>query len=189
MAEQTEVYRRAKPTGWDSLRERWGWLLALGILWAVLGVLAIVMPFAATLALELVLGAIFAAGGLVQIIHAVRCWGARGAIAQVLGGLLALVLGGLLLLFPLEGIATLTLFLSAFFIVQGGFKLVAALQHRYVPRWGWILVSGILSIAVGVLIWLGWPASAIWALGLLVGIELIFSGCSMIMLALAARRG
>lgn len=187
MTNQTLVQDNTAFVGWEPLRRNWGWLLALGIVWIVLGSLAIVMPFAATLALELVLGAIFAVGGIAQVVQAFRCRGWRGLALHVAGGILALVLGGLLLFFPLEGVLTLTLFLSAFFIVEGSVKVVSALQHRSFPHWGWVLFSGLLGITIGVLIWLGWPSSAVWALGLLVGIELIFSGWSMVMLAISAR--
>jgi uncharacterized membrane protein HdeD (DUF308 family) len=188
MVEHSMEHSEAESRAWHSLRHNWGWLLALGIVWVAFGTLAIIMPLAAGLAFELILGAIFAAGGVFQIFQAVRCRGSNGALMQGLGGALALILGGLLLVFPLQGLASLTLLLSAFFIVAGGFKIVASLQHRSLRYWGWLLVSGILGVLVGVLIWIGWPSSAAWALGLLAGIELIFGGWSMVMLALAARR-
>lgn len=187
MTNQTLEHRNAALAEWGALRRNWGWLLALGIAWIILGSLAIIVPFAATLALELVLGAIFAVGGVAQIVQAFRCRGWRGFALHLLGGLLALVAGGLLLFFPLQGVLTLTLFLGAFFLIDGGVKIASALRHRPFANWGWLLFSGILGVAVGMLIWLGWPSSAIWALGLLAGIELIFSGWSMVMLALSAR--
>lgn len=172
----------------DILRANRGWMTALGILWILLGIAAIVLPFAATLAVELVLGAIFIVGGVAQIIQAFRARGWRGALLHGLGGLLAVVLGVLLLLFPAEGILTVTLVLAAFFIVDGVLRVISAFQHRGMAAWGWILVSGLLGIAVGALIWLGWPSTAAWALGLLVGIQLIFGGWSLVMLATAAGR-
>lgn len=187
MTEQTNHQKTTALVEWEALHRNWGWLLALGIVWIVLGSFAIVMPFAATLALELVLGAIFAVGGIAQVVQAFRCRGWRGFTLHVTGGILAAILGALLLFFPLEGVLTLTLFLGAFFLIEGVIKVLSALQHRTFSNWGWMLFSGLLGIAVGVLIWLGWPSSAIWVLALLVGIELIFSGWSMVMLAISAR--
>lgn len=174
--------------GWAALFRNWPWLLGLGVLWICLGTLAIVMPFAATLAFELVLGAIFAAGGIAQLVQAFGCRGWRGFAVHAVAGLLALVLGGLLLFFPMQGIVTLTLFLSAFFLASGVLKIISAIQHRSFGSWGWMLLSGILGLAIGLLILFGLPGTAAWVLGLLVGIELIFSGWSMVMLAISARR-
>ena len=170
-----------------ALRESWGWMLAVGLIWILLGTVAIVVPFAATLALELMLGAIFAVGGIAQIIQAFRSRGWRGFAFHLVGGFLALILGALLLFYPLQGAVTLTLFLAAFFLVQGIVKIAAALQNRSTRSWGWLLFSGILGVVVALLIWLGLPSSAVWAIGLLVGVELIFTGWSLVMLALAAR--
>lgn len=172
----------------QSVRDNWGWFLALGIFWIAMGTLAVVVPLAATFAVELLIGALLGAGGIVQVVQAFRCRGWRGTAWNGLIGVLSLAAGALLLFFPLGGVLTLTLVLSAFFIASGIFRAAAALQNRDTPGWGWMLFSGLLGIGVGILIWLAWPGSAVWALGLLVGIELIFSGWSMVMIALAARR-
>lgn len=172
----------------ERLRDNWGWLFGLGVGWVAFGTLTVVMPHAAGLAIDLLLGAIFAAGGVMQLAQTFRCRGTGGTAAQALGGFLSLLLGSLLLFYPYQGLASLTLLLSAFFIVVGGFKVTAALQNRALKAWGWLLFSGLLAISVGVLIWLGWPSSATWAIGLLVGIELVFGGWSLMLLGLAARR-
>lgn len=189
MSDRTGEQGYGRLRGWGTLPQNWGWLLGLGVLWIVFGSLAILLPFAATLAITLLLGAIFAAGGILQVVQGVRCRGWHGAAMHIVGGILALVLGGILLFFPLTGILSLTLFLSAFFIVTGVLKVISALQHRGLQNWAWLLFSGLLGLAIGVLIWVGWPGTAVWMLGLLVGVELIFTGWSMVMLALAARRG
>ncbi len=187
MTNQTPEQDNTVFVGWERLRRNWKWLLTLGIVWIVLGSIAVVIPFTATLALELVLGAIFAVGGIAQLVQAFRCRGWRGLALHVVSGVLALVLGGMLLFFPRQGVLTLTLLLSVFFIIEGVVKVVSALQHRSFAYWGWMLFSGLLGIIIGVLIWLGWPSSAVWVLGLLVGIELIFSGWAMVMLAISVR--
>lgn len=170
------------------IQTAWGWLLALGILWIILGTLAIIMPFAATLALEMVFGVLFVIGGVAQLIQAFRAKGWGGAAFQVLGGLLALALGVILLLFPLQGVLTLTILLAAFFVAQGIVKVISAFRQQPSSGWGWLLFSGLLGIVVGIIIWAGLPGTAVWVLGLLVGIELIFSGWAMIMIAMAGKK-
>jgi uncharacterized membrane protein HdeD (DUF308 family) len=135
------------------------------------------------------LGALFLAGGIAQMVQAVRGRGGHGSILNFVGGLLALVLGSLLLFYPPQGVLTLTLALSAFFFVNGLLKLLWVAQHRFRRGWIWMLLSGLLGISVGAVIWLGWPGSAVWVLGLLVGVELLFSGWAIVMLALATRYG
>lgn len=187
-SDQDKRQRAAMPgVGLEELRANWRWLVGLGIVWMVLGALAIIVPFGATLAFEILLGAIFAVGGVIQIAQAFRLRNWKGYGTNMLGGVLALVLGVLLLVYPFQGVLTLTLFLGAFFIVSGVVQVISALQHRELRNWGWILASGILGIVVGVLILLGWPSTAVWAIGVLVGIELIVTGWSLLMIGLSAR--
>lgn len=169
------------------LRRNWGWFLALGIVWMVCGALAIILPYAAAVAVELVFGGLLAFGGILQVIQSLRCTGWNGKILHAIIGLLSLLAGGILLVFPHHGVLTLTIVLGAFFIAAGTFRSMIALQHRNFAGWGWMLTSGILALGVGIIIFLAWPGSALWALGLLVGIELIFGGWSLIMVALGAR--
>lgn len=172
---------------WDTLRRNWKWFLVLGIVWIVLGSLAIILPHVAALAINLVIGALLAVGGLLQIVQSWRCTGWNGKILHAVIGVLSLIAGAVLILYPLQGVATLTLVLSAFFIAAGAIRTVLAVQSRGATGWGWMLLSGLLALAVGVIIWMAWPGSALWALGLLVGIELIFSGWAMVMFALGVR--
>jgi uncharacterized membrane protein HdeD (DUF308 family) len=189
MTQDTVQGQQAPSAGWAGLKRHWGWMLALGILWIILGSLAIIMPFAATLAFELVLGGLLAFGGIAQVIQAFGCRGWRGFAMHLLGGILALVIGVFFLFFPIQGVLTVTLLLGAYFLAAGAFKIVTAIQHRTVRNWGWVMFSGLLSIAIGLVIWFAWPGSAIWVLGILVGVEFIFTGWSMVMLALSARHG
>lgn len=173
---------------WEAVRDHWGWFLALGVLWIILGTTAVILPWLGTVAAALTFGALLAAGGIMQTVQAFRCKRWRGTALHVVMGLLYLAAGAILLFFPLQGILSLTLVLAALFIVVGIFRAVAALQDRDLRGWGWLLFSGILSVGVGLTILLGWPGTAAWALGLLVGIELIFSGWALVMIALAARK-
>src|ERR1700751_3585570 len=107
---------------------------------------------------------------------------------SMLRALLAVVLGLILIARPLAGVLTLTMVLVAFFILEGIIAIVIAVQHRnHLTRWGWVLLSGLIDLFLAYLIWQGWPSSAGWAIGLLVGINMVFLGVSLLMSALAAR--
>ena len=171
----------------DVLSRNWGWLLALAILLTLLGLIAIAAPVYATFAVQVLLGWILIIGGIAQGIHAftVRGWG--GFLFELLSALLYLAVGVLLLVNPVEGALALTIVLAAFLAVEGIFKIVMAWRVRRHPRWGWLLASGIVSLILGALIWAQWPSSALWVIGLLVGVHLLFTGWALTMLALAAR--
>jgi uncharacterized membrane protein HdeD (DUF308 family) len=171
----------------EVLSKNWGWLLALGILMVILGAVAIAMPKPATLAVQLALGWILVATGIAEGIHAFMAQGWRGFLLELLSALLYLGVGILLLVNPVGGALALTIVLAVFLIVEGIFKIAMALRVRDHPRWGWLLASGLLSAILGLMIWAEWPASGLWVIGLLVGVQLLFSGWSLVMLALAAR--
>ena len=171
----------------EALSRNWGWLLAVGILMIILGVFAIGAPVVATIAVQLMLGWILVLGGIAQGIHAFMVQGWGGFLLELLSALLYLVIGLLLLVNPVEGALALTIVLAVFLIVEGIFKIVMAWRVRDHQGWGWLLASGILSLILGLLIWAEWPSSALWVIGLLVGIQLLFTGWSLVMLALAAR--
>jgi uncharacterized membrane protein HdeD (DUF308 family) len=171
----------------DALSRNWGWLLALALLMIVLGLMAIAAPVYATFAVQILLGWILVVGGIAQAIHAFMARGWGGFLLELLSALLYLAVGALLLVNPVEGALALTIVLAAFLVVEGIFKIVMAWRVRGHPRWGWLLASGILSLILGGLIWAEWPSSALWVIGLLVGVHLLFTGWALIMLALAAR--
>lgn len=149
-----------------------------GILFIIIGVLAVILPGLFGLTLEIIFGVLLLAGGLMQLYHAFTNEKDSGFWWMFLGGL-AITIGGLILLiFPIQGLLALTLILAIFFILEGAFQIIYALHARF-PNWGWLVVSGILSILIGILIWNQWPSSARWVLGLLVGINLIFLGISL----------
>lgn len=161
------------------------WLWIVGIASMLLGALAIVFPFAATLAVELVTGAILVVSGVMELIRAVVMRRNGNLPWDALFGLAALVAGVILLLWPLQGIVTLTLVVGIFFLIAGAFKTVASLSLRPFPGWGWVGVSGALSILLGLVLLFGLPGTASWAIGLLVGIDLIFLGAAEIAMASA----
>jgi uncharacterized membrane protein HdeD (DUF308 family) len=171
----------------DALSRNWGWLLAVGILLIVLGLMAIATPVYATFAVQALLGWILIVGGIAQGVHAFMTRGWGGFLLELLSALLYLAVGILLLVNPVEGALALTIVLAAFLVVEGVFKIIMAWRVRGHPRWGWLLASGIVSLILGALIWAQWPSSALWVIGLLVGVHLLFTGWALVVLALAAR--
>ena len=149
---------------------------------------AILFPLLSTIATKIVLGWIFLAGGALLVIHAFSIKEWSGFLWGLLVGVLYLVAGGWLAFFPFTGIITLTLLLAALFLAEGVMEVIMAFRVRPHEGWVWLLLSGIVAVAVGVLIAAELPSSATWAIGLLAGINLLSSGVSFIVLALAGRR-
>lgn len=164
-------------------RGDWWLYLLLGIALIVIGVVAIVVPAATALAIltvDYLLGALLLIGGVLQAIYAFKRHTTAGRV--VLGLIVAAlyVIAGLILLgHPFAAVLSLTLFLAAFLIVAGIFKIIAAFEMYGTAHWGWTLVGGIVSFILGVLIWAGWPAT-VWALGLWIGIDLLYMGWTMV---------
>jgi uncharacterized membrane protein HdeD (DUF308 family) len=170
------------------ISEKWGWFLTLGIVLIVVGFAAIVFPLVSTIAAKIMLGWLFLIGGVFMVLHAFSSQGWQGFIWSLLIGVLYLIAGGYLAFFPLTGLLTLAILLAALFLAEGIAEIIMAFKVRPHEGWGFMLLSGIAALAVGVMIALDLPSSATWALGLLVGINLLFSGWSYIFLALAGRR-
>jgi uncharacterized membrane protein HdeD (DUF308 family) len=170
------------------IAEKWGWFLALGIVLIIVGFAAIAFPFVSTLAAKIMLGWLFLIGGVVMVIHAFSAPAWQGFVWSLLIGILYVVAGGYLAFFPLTGLLTLAVLLVILFLAEGLFEVIMAFRVRPHDGWGFLLLSGIAALAVGVIIALDLPGSATWALGLLVGINLLFSGWSYIFLAMAGRR-
>lgn len=170
------------------LRADWWWFLVLGLLLVICGTVAIVFPILATAISIKVLGIVLMVAGASTIIAAF--WTAKwsGFLVDLLIGILYLVVGFAITDRPFvtPGL-TLTLFLSAWFIVAGGYRAIAALVVRF-PFWGWALLNGIITFLLGIIIYREFPESGLWVIGLLVGIELLFHGWMWIMLALGVHR-
>jgi uncharacterized membrane protein HdeD (DUF308 family) len=166
----------------------WGWMMVLGIFMILLGLIAIGTPWVAALAIDFLVGWLLVVGGLAHLLDAFqsRKWG--GFFLELLTGALYLIMGIVLLMHPLRGVLTLTMLLGIFFLIEGIFKIVLAIELRKIWSWGWMLMNGILALVLGGLIWNQWPSSSAWAIGLLVGIDLLFGGWTMIILSLAARQ-
>jgi uncharacterized membrane protein HdeD (DUF308 family) len=155
----------------------------------VLGATAIVLPPIATLAVTILIGWLLLVSGIMGLITTFWMRHGPGFWWSLLSAVLALVVGVLLLASPLRGAVSLTIVLVAFFIIEGIASIMFALDHKreFSGRWGWMLASGIVDLILAALIFAGLPSSAAWAIGLLVGINLIFGGAALMSMALHAR--
>ena len=171
----------------EAIRGQWVWLLVLGIVLVVAGTLAIGMPLVASLATALLIGAMLLVGGAAQLVGSfwTREW--SGFFLMLLMGVLYVVLGLLFLKRPISALEALTLLLACTLMVGGVFRIVGSLTYRF-PHWGWICAGGVLNLILGILIWQQWPISGFWVIGLFVGIDMIFSGWTWIMLALRLKQ-
>ncbi len=170
----------------QGLQKNWGWLLALGIISIILGLLALGSSVFFTVASMIFFGWILLIIGILEMVHSFwhRHWG--GFFLHLLNGILAFVAGVIMIGNPAGSALILTLMLAMFFMVAGLFRIIAALAMRF-PSWGWRLFDGVITLVLGILLWGQWPLSGLWAIGMFIGIALIFSGWSSVMLALAAR--
>jgi uncharacterized membrane protein HdeD (DUF308 family) len=170
-----------------SLRMGWGWLLALGVVQILGGALAIAVPAIASLAAVMVIGWLLIVAAVFHIIHAfkVRKW--PGFALHLLGAILYGAAGVLVLLYPIPGALTLTLFIASLLTAEGVLRSVLAFQLRPRTGWGWFLIGGMASLVLGVMLFVGWPATAIWAIGLLLGINMVITGSMNVSLALFSR--
>jgi uncharacterized membrane protein HdeD (DUF308 family) len=168
----------------EEVRQRWGWLLFLGIVMVVLGTIAFFIMPAATVGTVLVLGWLLVFSGVMETIQAFRERKSGGLFLHLVGGILGVLVGLLVVTHPLAGALAWTLLFASFFTVIGIFRLVTAIRMKF-PNWGWAVFDGVVTTALGLLLWLEWPWSGLWFMGLAVGISLILRGWSYIMFALA----
>jgi uncharacterized membrane protein HdeD (DUF308 family) len=173
----------------SAIREHWILFLVEGIFLMLLGAAAIILPAIATLAFTLVIGWLFLLSGAIGLITTFWMRNAPGFWWSLLSAVVGIGAGIVLIRWPISGTVSLTLVLIAFFIIEGIVTIMYALEHRaqLSGRWGWMLASGIVDLILAGIIFAGLPETATWALGLLVGINLLFGGIAMSGMALAAR--
>ena len=171
--------------------EHWVLFLVEGVVLLVLGATAVVLPPIATLAVTILFGWLFLVSGIVGLVTSFWMRHAPGFWWSLLSAVLGIVVGAMLLGSPLTGAFSLTLVLIAFFLIEGAVSIMFALDHKreLSGQWGWMLMSGIIDLALAVMIFAGLPSTAAWAVGLLVGINMIFGGTALIAMALHARKG
>ena len=170
----------------EELREIWLFLVGMGIALMILGVVAIGSSFVATMATVLVFGILLLLGALFQVVTAFwgRSW--RGFFLHLLGGVLYLIVGIFMIDHPVEAALGVTLLVAVGLLVGGILRVVMSVVERF-DGWGWMLLSGLVSVVLGVAIWRQWPLSGLWVIGVFVGIEMLTSGLSWLMLGLAVR--
>jgi len=171
----------------EHLRENAGWLIGLGVVLMLIGVLAVGAPLVTGVAIAWLVGFLMLCGGIARIMFAFRArqWG-LGLLALLLGAL-GIAAGLLTLAHPMLGLTFLTRLLAAYLCAEGVTEMVLAFRMRPLPGWGWTLASGLAALVLGAMIWWEWPVSGAWAIGLIVGINLLFTGSSVMGLGLAAR--
>jgi uncharacterized membrane protein HdeD (DUF308 family) len=172
--------------GLHALRGNWFWFVILGVALVVLGLIAMGSTVVASLAMAVAIGTLLVLAGAVEALGAFWCRGWSGFFLHLLSGVLSIVVGLMFLRAPVNALAALTLLVACFLMVGGIFKIVAAVSYRF-ASWGWPLFSGIIDLLLGFLIWQDWPESALWVIGLYVGINLLFRGFNWIALGLAVR--
>lgn len=182
-------FREAQRAFDETLRAYWVLFMVHGVIMIVLGALAVIWPQISTVAADIYLGWIFLFSGVVGLVTIFFAPSIPAFLWSLLTAALSLIVGILLLWHPVEGIVSLTLVLIAFFIAEGVFQIAAAIRHRddLPDSWGWMVMSGIADLILAWVIISGWPGTASWAIGLIVGINLLTSGLAITMAALAAR--
>ncbi|NJP11211.1 MAG: HdeD family acid-resistance protein [Leptolyngbyaceae cyanobacterium RU_5_1] len=158
-----------------------------GILLSVLGAIAIALPVFSTLVAETWIALIIATAGFAKLFYAFNTRNEGGFIWKLLLSVLYIATGIMLLVYPLTGVLTLTLLLGSFLLTEGVFELILAFRLRPKQNWTWVLTNGIVTLLLGGLIWFQWPSNAPWLLGTAVGVSILFTGVSRIMLSLNVR--
>ena len=164
------------------------WSIALSILLIIAGFIALVLPMISGLGITLFLGWLLIISGVTHLIFAWKVHTTKRVLWEILLGIVYLFAGIYLIVHPVAGLLTLTLVLAFYLFVEGILELVLAFQLRPHSGWGWTLFDGIITLILAFMIWRTWPYSTVWAIGTLVGISMLFSGFSRLMLSLAARR-
>ena len=164
-----------------------GWSIVLSLLMIVAGFLAIAMPLAAAIAVNIFVAWMLMFSGAAHLVFAWYRRHTRGFIWQLLLGILYAFIGAYILINPALGLVSLTLAIAAYLIFEGILEIALAFQIRPTRAWGWLLFDGILTLILALMIWMAWPAGSELVVAILVGISMLFSGISRLMLSLAAR--
>jgi uncharacterized membrane protein HdeD (DUF308 family) len=170
----------------QELQRYWGWLLTWGIALIVVGMLAVSFSFSATLGTVMAFGMLAIVGGCAEIVGGFVARKSGGFVLKLLAGVMYIILGILMVTHPIGAAAGLTLMIAVALLAAGVMRIILSIMHRF-EGWPWVLLNGVISLVMGVMIWRQWPASALWVIGLFLGIDLIFSGWSSVMWALKLR--
>jgi uncharacterized membrane protein HdeD (DUF308 family) len=163
------------------------WLLLVGLFLVACGVVSIIIAPLATYVAMLIVGVLVFAGGITHLLHAVNFWRRHwlGLVLHILLGLVYCIAGVFFWYRPLAGAFSLTILLASFLVVMGMFRIItAATQRKMNTRWTWTLFSGIINLLLGMLVLMNWPSTGLWFIGLIIGIDLLSAGISLVMLSM-----
>jgi len=172
----------------EMVRQASTWSIAWGVLLIVFGMLAVGSPFLAAVAVNVVLAWLIVLAGVVHLSLAFGAHGAGSLIWKLLVGVAYLFFGGYLITHPVLGVASLTLVLASLFLIEGVLDIVLFFKMRTMQGSSWVMLDGIVTLLLGLLIYAQWPTSSAWAIGTLVGVSMIISGITRVMLSLAVRK-
>jgi uncharacterized membrane protein HdeD (DUF308 family) len=172
----------------DLVRRASTWSILWGVSLICLGMLSLAMPLVAAVAINVLLGWLIVLAGIVHLVVAFHTHEAGSVIWRLLVGLAYICFGGYVIARPALGVVTLTLLLASLFLVEGIFNIVLYFRAPSTLRSSWFLLDGIVTLLLGAMIYMQWPSSAAWAIGTLVGVSLIFSGLTRVMVSLTVRK-
>jgi uncharacterized membrane protein HdeD (DUF308 family) len=178
----------AQTTPVDIVRQASTLSILWGVLLIVFGMVAIGSPLLAAVAVNVLIAWLIVLAGVVHIMLAFRAHGAGSTIWKLLVGLAYVFFGAYLILHPLLGVASLTLVLASLFLIEGVLNIILFFKMRSVGGSSWVLIDGIITLLLGLMIYMQWPSSSAWAIGVLVGVSMIISGVTRVMLSLAVRK-
>ncbi|MDA4843721.1 HdeD family acid-resistance protein [Hoeflea poritis] len=172
----------------EKLKAAWGWLIAIGIISIIGGFFCFANPFAATLTVDYLAGFMFIFVGVAQIMQAFSTRGSGGFMWALGMGILSLLVGAVLVGNPIAGAVSLTIVVGVLLFFLGGAKIAYSMSMRPAAGWGWVALSGALSIILGVIIFSNFPWAAASVLGLFLGVELTFNGVALLLTGFALRK-
>ena len=172
----------------EMVRHASTWSIIWGVLLIICGILAVALPFVAAVAVSVVVAWLIVFAGVVHLVLAFHAHSAGSVIWKLLVGMAYLIFGGYLIVHPVLGVASLTLLLACLFLIEGILNIVLFFKMRALQGSSWVLVDGIITLILGLMIYLQWPTSSAWAIGTLVGISMIISGVTRVMLSTAVRK-
>lgn len=188
MTNENGGYNIVKSPDFEALRPRWGWLLALGIVFVLMGFFGLGMVGGLTMISMLFFAALLFIAGAAHLFYVFQDRGFKGALYHALIAILYIIGGCIIIYDPILASTIITAFLAGVFIVIGITRLIMAYNLKNASGWGWLVVAGLAALALGVIILSHWPVSGLWFIGLFIAIEMIMTGWSYIFIALAARR-
>ena len=165
-----------------------GWSIVLSVLMIVAGILAIIVPPASGIAATILVGWLMVFSGVAHMVFAWRAYSGWGLFWETILGILYVAAGGYILLHPVAGLASLTIVLAVCLLFESVLEFILAFQLRPLSGSGWLLFDAIITLILAIMIWRTWPASTLWVVGTLVGISMLFSGVTRLMISLATRR-